>query len=92
MVLNSWMPASGSRLIQRITSSPISDSLYPIFSWTPTPPHRHAVLRVQADGIRCEDAGSLNGVFVNEDRLEGSTVLREGDTLQVGQSAVKITR
>ena len=72
-------------------SSPLS--AFPVlFISEPHTPHRHAVLRVQADGIRCEDVGSLNGVFVNEDRLEGSTVLLEGDTLQVGQSAVKITR
>lgn len=57
----------------------------------PQTPHRHAVLRVEADGVRCEDVGSLNGSFVNEDRLEDSTVLRDGDTLQVGQSAMKIT-
>ena len=38
-----------------------------------------------------EDLGSLNGSFVNEDRLEGTAVLRGGDVLQVGQTVVKIT-
>lgn len=54
-------------------------------------PNRHAILRPQADGVRVEDLGSLNGSFVNEDRLEGTAVLRGGDVLQVGQSVVKIT-
>lgn len=52
---------------------------------------RHAILRPQADGINIEDLGSLNGSFVNEDRLEGTMVIRGGDVLQVGQTVVKIT-
>lgn len=59
----------------------------------PCDPHpaRHAILRPQADGIGVEDLGSLNGSFVNEDRLEGTVVIRGGDVLQVGQTVVKIT-
>lgn len=52
---------------------------------------RHAILRPGADGIGLEDLGSLNGSFVNEDRLEGVAVLQHGDVLQVGQSIVQIT-
>ncbi|CAM9468919.1 unnamed protein product, partial [Ectocarpus fasciculatus] len=52
---------------------------------------KHAILRPGADGIGLEDLGSLNGSFVNEDRLEGVTVLQHGDVLQVGQSIVQIT-
>lgn len=53
---------------------------------------RHAVLLPEAGGIRCQDAGSLNGTFVNEDRLEDIAVLGDGDVLQVGQTVVQITR
>lgn len=53
---------------------------------------RHAVLRPEAGGIRCEDVGSLNGTFVNEDRLKETAVLEDGDVFQVGQSIVRISR
>lgn len=52
---------------------------------------RHGILRPETDGIRYEDRGSLNGSFVNEERLEGVCVLKDGDVLQVGQSAVRVT-
>lgn len=55
-------------------------------------PLRHAVLQPEAGGIRCQDVGSLNGTFVNEDRLEDIAVLGDGDVLQVGQTVVQITR
>lgn len=60
-------------------------------AWPALARHRHAVLRPQPDGIHCEDVGSLNGSFVNEDRLEDPVVLEDGDVLQVGQSIVKIS-
>ncbi|CAM9371404.1 unnamed protein product [Ectocarpus sp. 13 AM-2016] len=53
--------------------------------------NKHAILRPGADGIGLEDLGSLNGSFVNEDRLQGAAVLQHGDVLQVGQSIVQIT-
>lgn len=56
-----------------------------------TSPPRHAILRPQADGIGVEDLDSLNGSFVNEDRLESTVVVRAGDVLQVGQTVVKIS-
>ncbi|CAN0361008.1 unnamed protein product, partial [Hapterophycus canaliculatus] len=52
---------------------------------------RHAILRPQADGVNVEDLGSLNGTFVNEDRLKGTAVLRGGDVLQVGQTVVHVS-
>lgn len=63
----------------------------PAPSLRPPPPPRHAILRPQVDGISVEDLGSLNGSFVNEDRLEGTVVVRGGDVLQVGQTVMKIT-
>ena len=53
-------------------------------------PLRHAILRPQADGVSIKDLGSLNGSFVNEDRLEGTMVIRGGDVLQVGQTVLSI--
>lgn len=44
----------------------------------------HAVIRVEADVVTVEDAGSLNGTYVNGVRVD-SAPLCDGDTLQVGR-------
>lgn len=51
---------------------------------------RHSILRASTDGVLCEDVGSLNGTFVNEDRMDGPSKLVAGDVLQFGQSAVRV--
>jgi len=50
----------------------------------PTVSRRHALVVRQADGVRVLDDRSLNGVFVNGERVEWS-VLRDGDELIVGR-------
>jgi pSer/pThr/pTyr-binding forkhead associated (FHA) protein len=45
---------------------------------------RHALLVCQADGVRVLDDRSLNGVYVNGDRVEWSA-LRDGDRISVGR-------
>ncbi|MRS12438.1 MAG: FHA domain-containing protein [Actinobacteria bacterium] len=44
----------------------------------------HAVLHVDAGGVRIEDVGSLNGTYVNDDIVTNAT-LRSGDTVQIGR-------
>jgi pSer/pThr/pTyr-binding forkhead associated (FHA) protein len=44
----------------------------------------HAVLERQPDGIHVRDLGSLNGTYVNRERVEDSR-LADGDELQVGK-------
>jgi hypothetical protein len=44
----------------------------------------HAVLERQGDGVHLRDCGSLNGTYVNRQRVE-STVLGDGDELQIGK-------
>jgi hypothetical protein len=46
---------------------------------------RHAELIVTDDSVTVKDLGSVNGLYVNARRLEGSLRLKEGDTLQIGQ-------
>jgi pSer/pThr/pTyr-binding forkhead associated (FHA) protein len=46
---------------------------------------RHAELIVTDDSLTVKDLGSVNGLYVNARRLEGSQRLKEGDTLQIGQ-------
>jgi FHA domain len=45
---------------------------------------RHALLVSQADGVRVLDDRSLNGVYVNGERVEWSA-LRDGDRITVGR-------
>jgi predicted RNA-binding Zn-ribbon protein involved in translation (DUF1610 family) len=50
----------------------------------PTVSRRHALIVRQDDGVRVLDDRSLNGVFVNHERVE-SRALRDGDELLVGR-------
>jgi len=50
----------------------------------PTVSRRHALVVRQPDGVRVLDDRSLNGVFVNGDRIEWHP-LRDGDELVVGR-------
>jgi pSer/pThr/pTyr-binding forkhead associated (FHA) protein len=50
----------------------------------PTISRRHALVVRQADGVRVLDDRSLNGVFVNGERVEWRT-LRDGDEIVVGR-------
>jgi len=50
----------------------------------PTVSRRHALIVRQADGVRVLDDRSLNGVFVNGERVEWSA-LRDGDEILVGR-------
>lgn len=44
----------------------------------------HARLRYHGRTVTIEDAGSTNGTFVNDQRVQGTAVLRSGDRFQVG--------
>ncbi|HTQ06889.1 MAG TPA: FHA domain-containing protein [Polyangiaceae bacterium] len=46
---------------------------------------RHAELLVTEDSVTVKDLGSVNGIYVNARRVEGSQRMKEGDTLQIGQ-------
>ena len=50
----------------------------------PTVSRRHAVLLVEDDGVRVLDDRSLNGVFVNGDRVV-SQLLADGDEVVIGR-------
>ena len=45
---------------------------------------RHASIERTADGYVVSDAGSLNGTYVNQERIDRA-VLQHGDELQVGK-------
>ena len=50
----------------------------------PTVSRRHALIARQPDGLRVLDDRSLNGVFVNGERVEWST-LADGDEVVIGR-------
>jgi len=54
----------------------------------PTVSRRHALVVRQADGVRVLDDRSLNGVFVNGERVEWS-VLSDGDEIVVGRHVLR---
>ena len=45
---------------------------------------RHAEIERTADGYVVRDAGSLNGTYVNQDRID-TAALRHGDEVQIGK-------
>jgi hypothetical protein len=45
---------------------------------------RHAVIERDGEGFKVRDAGSLNGTYVNRERVDEAR-LRNGDELQVGR-------
>jgi len=54
----------------------------------PTVSRRHALITRQADGVRVMDDRSLNGVFVNGERVEWSS-LSDGDEILVGRHSLR---
>ena len=54
----------------------------------PTVSRRHALIVRQPDGVRVLDDRSLNGVFVNGERVEWS-VLGDGDEILVGRHSLR---
>jgi pSer/pThr/pTyr-binding forkhead associated (FHA) protein len=46
---------------------------------------RHAELRVTDDAVTVHDLGSVNGIYVNGERVREQRRLKDGDRLQVGQ-------
>ena len=54
----------------------------------PTVSRRHALIVRQADGVRVLDDRSLNGVFVNGERVEWST-LSDSDEILVGRHELR---
>jgi FHA domain len=45
---------------------------------------RHAVFRVTREGVEVRDLGSRNGVLVNGARIEGPSLLKDGDQVRIG--------
>ncbi|HZJ51151.1 MAG TPA: FHA domain-containing protein [Actinomycetota bacterium] len=78
-------PNAGSKFfldsdVTQIGRHPDSD----IFLDDITVSRRHAEIRRDASGFSLHDVGSLNGTYVNRERVEGAE-LRSGDEIQIGK-------
>lgn len=49
----------------------------------------HAVVTFNGRGFTAEDLGSMNGTYVNEERLQGKRDLNDGDILRVGSTSMR---
>ena len=78
-------PNAGSRYV--LAATPTSVGRHPasdIFLDDVTVSRRHAEVIPTGDGWEVADVGSLNGTYVNRERIERGR-LRHGDELQVGK-------
>jgi len=55
----------------------------------PAVSRRHAEFRVEGDRVTLQDLGSVNGSFVNGQRLRGDVVLKDGDLVALGNLLLK---
>jgi pSer/pThr/pTyr-binding forkhead associated (FHA) protein len=79
-------PKAGSRFLldRELTTAgrhPDSD----IFLDDVTVSRRHAQMRREDDSYFVSDAGSLNGTYVNRERIDGEVELHNRDEVQVGK-------
>ncbi len=78
-------PGAGSRFL--LDSDRVSAGRHPdseIFLDDVTVSRRHAVFVRDGDSFTVSDAGSLNGTYVNRDRIE-QVLLKDGDEVQIGK-------
>jgi pSer/pThr/pTyr-binding forkhead associated (FHA) protein len=78
-------PSAGSRFL--LDTEVVSAGRHPdseIFLDDVTVSRRHAEFRRSADGYRVADVGSLNGTYVNRDRID-EVALQGGDEVQIGK-------
>ncbi len=78
-------PSAGSRFL--LDTNEVSAGRHPdseIFLDDVTVSRRHAVFRRTSDGYLVADVGSLNGTYVNRDRID-EVLLSNSDEVQIGK-------
>jgi pSer/pThr/pTyr-binding forkhead associated (FHA) protein len=79
-------PGAGSRFV--LDAMVVSAGRHPesdIFLDDVTVSRRHAEIVRQADDYIVRDVGSLNGTYVNRERIDNEAPLNTGDELQIGR-------
>ena len=78
-------PNTGARFL--LDSDEVSSGRHPdsdIFLDDVTVSRKHATFRREGDDFLVRDVGSLNGTYVNRERID-QTILRTGDEVQIGK-------
>lgn len=52
----------------------------------------HATIAARGDDFFVTDAGSSNGTYVNRRRITEPTLIRRGDTLQIGRTVLEVVK
>jgi diguanylate cyclase (GGDEF)-like protein len=53
---------------------------------------RHTEFSIESGGIYCQDLGSTNGTFLNDQKLEGKQKLNDGDLIRCGSTILKFLK
>ncbi len=56
----------------------------------PSISRKHVFFSIDGGRIRLQDLGSSNGTFVNDERVQGEAVLRDGDRLRLGDAELDV--
>ncbi|MET0469065.1 MAG: FHA domain-containing protein [Aeromicrobium sp.] len=86
MLLVQRGPDSGARFL--LDSEVVSVGRYPdsdIFLDDISVSRRHGTFTRSGSGYTVTDLGSLNGTYVNRDRIDGEVALSGGDEVQIGK-------
>jgi hypothetical protein len=81
-------PNAGSNFV--VTERTLQAGRHPdsdVFLDDITVSRRHATFQRTAEGVVVEDVGSLNGTYVNRDRID-RRVLADGDEIQIGRYVI----
>lgn len=79
-------PSAGARFL--LDTDAVTVGRHPdseIFLDDITVSRRHATFTRAANGHTVKDLGSLNGTYVNRDRIDGEIALTGGDEVQIGK-------
>ena len=79
-------PGAGARFL--LDSDTVTVGRHPdsdIFLDDITVSRRHATFTRVDEGYQVSDLGSLNGTYVNRDRIDGDIALSNGDEVQIGK-------
>ena len=58
----------------------------------PTVSAKHAIITETTEGYIISDEGSTNGIFVNEESIQGKQVLINGDRIRLGKAVIEFTQ
>ncbi|ABK18219.1 FHA domain-containing protein [Syntrophobacter fumaroxidans] len=94
MITSFFLQEEGSRVIHRVSLPCVMgrEEGVDLRFADPTVSHRHALISEENDHIWIDDLGSLNGIYVNDVRIEDKAPLKPGDTIRLGRLTFSVCR